>query len=297
MQQHAGGVDDRREQRAPERFGARRRGLDGAVGDRLPGDVDGERVRQRRVSDRASASTDGGRSIAAGGYEGDGGASPIWARSVSGRDPSRIPRRSAPRSGDGADRRRRRLRPMPLAVAVVRLDPDLPLPTYAHPGDAGLDLHARVGATVAGRRRPGARADRDRHRRAARARRLRPAAQRARPAPRHRHRQRAGPDRRRLPRRDQGRAAQHRPDGRLPGPPRRPHRPARRAARRRSATGRWSTSSTATTAAAASATPAADRWLVTSRRTPAARSRRPDRRGPPGRASGTARARRRSGRG
>jgi dUTP pyrophosphatase len=29
---------------------------------------------------------------------------------------------------------------------VVRLDPDLPLPAYAHPGDAGLDLHARQDA-------------------------------------------------------------------------------------------------------------------------------------------------------
>lgn len=28
-------------------------------------------------------------------------------------------------------------------VPVVRLDPDLPLPAYANPGDAGLDLHAR----------------------------------------------------------------------------------------------------------------------------------------------------------
>ena len=38
---------------------------------------------------------------------------------------------------------------MALPVPVVRLDPDLPLPTYAHPGDAGLDLHAREDATVA----------------------------------------------------------------------------------------------------------------------------------------------------
>jgi len=37
---------------------------------------------------------------------------------------------------------------MPLPVPVVRLDPDLPLPAYAHPGDAGLDLHARDDATV-----------------------------------------------------------------------------------------------------------------------------------------------------
>jgi dUTP diphosphatase len=35
-----------------------------------------------------------------------------------------------------------------LRVPVVRLDPDLPLPAYAHPGDAGLDLHAREGMGV-----------------------------------------------------------------------------------------------------------------------------------------------------
>ena len=35
-----------------------------------------------------------------------------------------------------------------LPVQVLRLDPDLPLPSYAHPGDAGLDLHAREGAVV-----------------------------------------------------------------------------------------------------------------------------------------------------
>lgn len=35
-----------------------------------------------------------------------------------------------------------------LPVTVVRLDPDLPLPSYAHPGDAGLDLHAREGTIV-----------------------------------------------------------------------------------------------------------------------------------------------------
>jgi dUTP pyrophosphatase len=38
---------------------------------------------------------------------------------------------------------------MALPVPVVRLDPDLPLPTYAHPGDAGLDLHARADAHLA----------------------------------------------------------------------------------------------------------------------------------------------------
>lgn len=30
-----------------------------------------------------------------------------------------------------------------ISVPVVRLDPDLPLPGYAHPGDAGMDLYAR----------------------------------------------------------------------------------------------------------------------------------------------------------
>ena len=28
-------------------------------------------------------------------------------------------------------------------VPILRLDPDLPPPAYAHPGDAGADLHAR----------------------------------------------------------------------------------------------------------------------------------------------------------
>ncbi len=36
-----------------------------------------------------------------------------------------------------------------LVVPVVRLDPDLPLPAYARPGDAGLDLLAREPATLA----------------------------------------------------------------------------------------------------------------------------------------------------
>jgi dUTP pyrophosphatase len=35
-----------------------------------------------------------------------------------------------------------------LPVEVVRLDPDLPLPAYARPGDAGLDLLAREGVVV-----------------------------------------------------------------------------------------------------------------------------------------------------
>ncbi|MCU0260303.1 MAG: dUTP diphosphatase [Ilumatobacteraceae bacterium] len=36
----------------------------------------------------------------------------------------------------------------PVRIPIVRLDPDLPLPTYAHPGDAGLDLVARHDALV-----------------------------------------------------------------------------------------------------------------------------------------------------
>ena len=35
-----------------------------------------------------------------------------------------------------------------LAVPVLRLDPDLPLPEYATPGDAGIDLRARESVTL-----------------------------------------------------------------------------------------------------------------------------------------------------
>ena len=38
--------------------------------------------------------------------------------------------------------------PEQLPIDVVRLDPDLDLPTYAHPGDAGLDLRARIDGVV-----------------------------------------------------------------------------------------------------------------------------------------------------
>lgn len=41
-----------------------------------------------------------------------------------------------------------------LVVPVVRLDPDLPLPAYAHPGDAGADLVTTVDLVLA----PGERA-------------------------------------------------------------------------------------------------------------------------------------------
>jgi dUTP pyrophosphatase len=35
-----------------------------------------------------------------------------------------------------------------LPIRVRRLDPDLPLPAYAKPGDAGLDLRAREALTI-----------------------------------------------------------------------------------------------------------------------------------------------------
>jgi dUTP pyrophosphatase len=38
-----------------------------------------------------------------------------------------------------------------LEVAIVRLDPDLPIPSYARPGDAGADLLARHGVVLAAR--------------------------------------------------------------------------------------------------------------------------------------------------
>jgi dUTP pyrophosphatase len=46
------------------------------------------------------------------------------------------------------------LRRVELPVPVVRLDPDLPLPSYAHPGDAGADLVTAVDVAL----RPGERA-------------------------------------------------------------------------------------------------------------------------------------------
>lgn len=33
-------------------------------------------------------------------------------------------------------------------MPLVRLDPELPVPGYAHPGDAGADLYARVDVTL-----------------------------------------------------------------------------------------------------------------------------------------------------
>lgn len=39
-------------------------------------------------------------------------------------------------------------------ISIKRLDPELPLPSYAHPGDAGADLHCAVDVTL----QPGERA-------------------------------------------------------------------------------------------------------------------------------------------
>ena len=35
-----------------------------------------------------------------------------------------------------------------LRADVQRLDPEMPLPAYAHPGDAGIDLHARESIVI-----------------------------------------------------------------------------------------------------------------------------------------------------
>jgi dUTP pyrophosphatase len=35
-----------------------------------------------------------------------------------------------------------------IRVDVQRLDPEIPLPAYAHPGDAGIDLHARESIVI-----------------------------------------------------------------------------------------------------------------------------------------------------
>jgi dUTP pyrophosphatase len=53
---------------------------------------------------------------------------------------------AAPEAGDAGP-------PSPVVVAVLRIDPDLPLPSYAHPGDAGADLVSRVELVI----RPGER--------------------------------------------------------------------------------------------------------------------------------------------
>ena len=95
-------------------------------------------------------------------------------------------------------------------VPIRRLDPDLPLPAYAHPGDAGADLVAAEDVELA----PGGRAAGADRRRGGPAGRLRragaPAFRAGRPAGRH-GAQRARYGRRRLPRRDPGEPGQSRP--------------------------------------------------------------------------------------
>ena len=118
-----------------------------------------------------------------------------------------------------------------LEVQVRRLDPDVPLPAYAHPGDAGCDLVTTADAEVA----PGERAvlrHRPRDRAARGLRRLRPPAVRARRPARRRHRQQPGHGRRRLPRRAAGRRHQPRPARGAAPAPARPDRAAGRAAGR-----------------------------------------------------------------
>ncbi len=39
--------------------------------------------------------------------------------------------------------------PIRVSLPLRRLDPDLPVPSYAHPGDAGADLHAATEVTLA----------------------------------------------------------------------------------------------------------------------------------------------------
>jgi dUTP pyrophosphatase len=36
----------------------------------------------------------------------------------------------------------------PVQIEILRLDPELPMPAYAHPGDAGADIHARVDVSL-----------------------------------------------------------------------------------------------------------------------------------------------------
>lgn len=38
-------------------------------------------------------------------------------------------------------------------LLIQRLDPQIPLPSHAHPGDAGLDLHSTIDVTIAPGRR------------------------------------------------------------------------------------------------------------------------------------------------
>ncbi|OWY59413.1 hypothetical protein B7486_74690, partial [cyanobacterium TDX16] len=69
------------------------------------------------------------------------GTSHLSGRSMTSGDASSPLRRV----GSGLRRRdvvRRRVGPV-IEVPLVQLDPDLPVPAYARPGDAGVDLRAR----------------------------------------------------------------------------------------------------------------------------------------------------------
>lgn len=68
--------------------------------------------------------------------------------------PYRRPRRRDPGGGTGAEAMDTGPGVEELALRVRRLDPSVPLPSYAHPGDAGLDLCAAESRKLA----PGERA-------------------------------------------------------------------------------------------------------------------------------------------
>ena len=111
------------------------------------------------------------------------GSSPVISRSIHTSTAGTLDRVLPGPGGHVASARRLR-RPLyapavVMELPITRLDPDLPLPAYARPGDAGLDLLAREDAVLAA---GGGRAlvpDRHGHRHPGGLRRLRPAPQRA----------------------------------------------------------------------------------------------------------------------
>ena len=102
-----------------------------------------------RASERASVSTDGGR---APGEDAPGEDAP--GEDAPGGD---VPGEDAP-GGDALvslivrSLRSTFVSPMsidPVSIDLVQLDRELPVPSYAHAGDAGLDLYARQDVTIA----------------------------------------------------------------------------------------------------------------------------------------------------
>jgi dUTP pyrophosphatase len=172
VQQNAGGVHHVGEQGAAECFGPGRCTGDVVVGDGLAGDVDADGVRQPAGCQRAGERIDAGRS--AGRRHGRGRCvhpverrrspsppapvpAPVWAAPPAlCRDTERTFRLCHDTDEGGAGLGRaglggevgRRLCGAMVDIPIVRLDPDLPLPAYTHPGDAGLDLRARIDTTV-----------------------------------------------------------------------------------------------------------------------------------------------------